>query len=138
MTSITRSLGAAFGITMALGVAFAVPAQAEPPLLNGTYSGAEGDPENVWKIASTCGPAGCAGTVASNQGWTSPMTLTNGIWYFSVTKPDGFICPDGSFQPAVISMEIDPVTLGGVLSADSNGACPGGITSATPFQLKQV
>lgn len=138
MTSITRSLGAAFGITVAVGMACAAPAQAEPPLLNGTYSGAGGDPENVWNIASTCAPAGCAGTVASNQGWTSPMTLTNGVWYFSVTKPDGFVCADGSFQPAIIHMSIDPATLGGVLSADSNGECPGGITTATPFQLKQV
>jgi hypothetical protein len=138
MTSITRSLSAAFGITLALGVAFAAPVHAEPPLLNGAYSGAEGDPENVWKIASTCGPAGCTGAVSSNQGWTSPMTLTDGHWNFSVTKPDGFICPDGSFQPAVVHMSIDPVTLAGVLSADSNGACPGGITSATPFQLQPV
>lgn len=138
MTSITRSLGAAFGISVVVGMALAVPAQAEPPLLNGSFSGAEGDPENVWNIASNCGSAGCAGTVSSNQGWTSPMTLANGIWYFSVTKPDGFICPDGSFQPAVISMEVDPATLRGILSADSNGACPGGITSATPFQLKAV
>lgn len=66
------------------------------------------------------------------------MTLHDGRWYFFVTKPDGFVCSDGSFAPAVIHMAIDPVTLGGVLSADSNGACPGGITSATPFQLKQV
>lgn len=119
-------------------MAFAVPAYAAPPLLNGSYSGAEGDPQNVWNITSNCGPAGCSGTVASNAGWTSPMTLTNGIWYFTVTKPDGFICPDGSYQPAVVHMTVDPVTLGGVLSADSNGACPGGITSATPFQLQQV
>ncbi|ANE77922.1 hypothetical protein A7U43_00010 [Mycobacterium adipatum] len=104
---------------MAVGVGIRRSAQAQPPLLNGTFSGAEGDPENIWQIASTCGPAGCAGTVASNQGWTSPMTLTNGVWYFSVTKPDGFICADGSFQPAVISMELDPATLRGVLSADS-------------------
>lgn len=121
------------GLAAATGAAYAAP-----PLLNGSFLGAEGDPENVWTIASTCEPAGCAGTVSSNAGWASPMTLTDGTWYFSVTKPDGFICPDGSFQPAVVHMSIDPVTLGGVLSADSNGACPGGITSATPFQLQPV
>lgn len=140
MTSITRSLGAAVGITVAVGtavgMAFAVPAQAAPPLLNGSYSGAEGDPDNVWNIASTCGPAGCSGTVSSNQGWTSPMALVNGIWNFSVTKPDGFICPDGNYAAAIVHMTLDPATLGGVLSADSNGECPGGIISATPFQLK--
>ena len=138
MTSMTRSLGAAFAMAAAAALMLAGSAQAEPPLLNGSYSGAEGDPESVWAITSSCAPAGCAGTVSSNQGWTSPMTLAAGIWNFSVTKPDGFICPDGSYAPAVVHMTIDPVTLVGVLSADSNGTCPGGITSATPFQLKAV
>jgi hypothetical protein len=113
-----------------------VTAHAAPPLINGSYT--DGDDANVWTIATTCAPSGCAGTVASNQGWTSPMTLTDGRWYFSVTKPDGFICSDGRYEPAVISMMVDPATLGGVVSADSNGACPGGIMSATPFQLRAV
>ncbi|MCV7355228.1 hypothetical protein H7K04_07250 [Mycolicibacterium fluoranthenivorans] len=136
MTSMTRLMGTAFGITAAAALAFAASAQADPLLLNGTYAG--GDAENVWTIASTCGVIGCTGSVASNQGWTSPMTLTDGRWNFSVTKPDGFICDDGSYQPAVISISVDPATLGGVVSADSNGACPGGILSQTPFQLRQV
>ncbi len=41
------------------------------------------------------------------------MTLTDGRWNFSVTKPDGFICDDGSYQPAVISISVDPATLAG-------------------------
>ncbi|TLH49786.1 hypothetical protein C1S81_23285 [Mycolicibacterium neoaurum] len=138
MTSMTRSLTAAVGIAAAAALALAAPAQAAPPLLNGSYSGAEGDPDNVWVVASTCDPSGCTGTVSSNQGWSTPMTLVGGIWNFSVTKPDGFICPDGSYAPAIVHMTVDPVTLGGVLSADSNGECPGGIISATPFQLKAL
>ena len=124
---------AAAGLALSVG---AGAAHADPPLLNGNFTG--GDAANTWTIASTCAPAGCTGTVSSNQGWSSPMTLHNGEWYFFVTKPDGFVCSDGSFAPAVIHISIDPATLTGVLSADSNGVCPGGITSATPFQLKQV
>ncbi|MBI3225918.1 MAG: hypothetical protein HYZ39_12770 [Mycolicibacterium cosmeticum] len=136
MTSMTRLLGTAFGIAAVASLGFAASAHADPPLLNGTYAG--GDVGNVWTIASTCGLTGCTGTVASNQGWTSPMLFADGRWSFSVTKPDGYICEDGSYQPAVVSMTIDPGTLGGVISADSNGACPGGIMSATPFQLRQL
>lgn len=132
----TRVTVAAFAMTAVAALGFAASAQADPPLLNGTYAG--GDDENVWTISSVCGITGCTGTVASNQGWTSPMTFTDGRWNFSVTKPDGYVCDDGSYQPAVIYLTIDPVTLGGVLSADSNGACPGGITTATPFQLRLV
>jgi hypothetical protein len=136
MTSMTRLLGAACGITAAAALGFAASAQADPPLLNGTYAG--GDAENVWTIASTCGLTGCTGTVSSNQGWTSPMAFTDGRWNFSVTKPDGYVCQDGSYADAVIYLTVDPVTLAGVISADSNGSCPGGSLSQTPFQLRQV
>ncbi|WP_395308600.1 hypothetical protein V4U86_25275 [Mycobacterium sp. AMU20-3851] len=132
-------MGAGSGMLAAAGLALSVgagAAHADPPLLNGNFLG--GDAENLWTIASTCAPAGCTGTVSSNQGWSSPMTLQDGRWYFLVTKPDGFICSDGSFAPVVVHMSVDPVTLRGVLSADSNGTCPGGVTSATPFQLKPV
>lgn len=138
MTTTTRSLGTAFGLAAVAAIGLAGTAFAAPPLINGTYAGADGDDENTWTFASTCTATGCSGSVTSNQGWSSPMTLRSGIWYFTVTKPDGFICADGSYQPATIFMEVDPATLAGVISADSNGACPGGITSATPFQLKAV
>ena len=67
-----------------------------------------------------------------------PMTLTNGRWNFTVTKPDGVICTDGRYEPAVISLSVDPVTLAGVVSADSNYGCPGGNLSQSPFQLRKV
>ena len=132
----TRSLGAGSVLAAVAAITLAGAAHAAPPLINGTYSGADGDDENTWSITTTCAPTGCTGSGSSNPGWTSPMTLRDGLWYFSVTKPDGFVCADGSYQPAMIWMELDPATLAGVISADSNGACPGGITSATPFQLK--
>lgn len=121
---------------MAVAVGFAGLAHADPPLLNGTYQGA--DPEFAWTIATSCGTFGCNGTATSNQGWTSPMTLTDGHWDFTVTKPDGNICVDGRFAPAVIRVSIDPVSLAGVVTNDSNGECPGEVVIPRQFQLQQI
>ena len=131
-------MATAIAVPAIAGVALAGTAHADPPLLNGTYSGSDGDPMSVWTIATSCGPAGCTGTVASNKGWTSPATLTGGRWTFTVSKPGGLICDDGHYRPAVMSMSIDPVTLGGVLSSDSNFGCAGGILTQSPFQLRKV
>lgn len=130
-TCLAAAAVAAAGLAGSVAVA-----HADPPLLNGVYAGA--DEFATWTIASTCAPTGCTGTVASNQGWVSPMTLTNGRWDFTVTKPDGVICADGRYEPAVISLSVDPVTLAGLVSADSNYGCPGGILSQSPFQLRKV
>ncbi|OKH63588.1 hypothetical protein EB72_11350 [Mycobacterium sp. SWH-M1] len=113
-------------------------AAADPPLLNGTYGSTDGDPYNVWTIATSCSPAGCTGTVSSNQGWTSPTTFTDGHWDFTVSKPGGLTCDDGHYEPAVVAMSIDPVTLAGVVSSDSNFGCAGGIVTQSPFQLQKV
>lgn len=119
-------------------MALAGGAAADPPLLNGTYNSADGDPYNVWTIATSCGPTGCAGTVTSNQGWSTPTTLTDGRWVFTVTKPGGLTCDDGHYEPAVVSMSVDPVSLSGVVSSDSNFGCAGGIVTQSPFQLQKV
>jgi hypothetical protein len=127
-------------VLAALGAAtttLAAPAYADPPLLNGIYT--SGDPANVWTIATSCGLFnGCSGSVASNAGWNSPVTFNNGRWDFSVTKPDAVICTDGQYAAVVVSISIDAASLSGVISADSNGACPGGSTSQTPFQLRKL
>jgi hypothetical protein len=124
----------------ALGVAatgFAAPASADPPLLNGIYT--TGDPSNVWTIATSCGLFnGCSGSVASNAGWNSPVRFVNGRWDFTVSKPDAVICADGQYGTTVVSISIDAVSLGGVMSADSNGVCAGGTTDQTPFQLRKL
>ena len=137
MVWILRTLASAIAVPAIASVALAGTTHADPPLLNGTYSVIDGDPMSVWTIATSCGPAGCAGTVASNKGWTSPATLTSGRWTFTVSKPGGLNC-DGHYEPAVMSMSIDPVTLGGVLSSDSNFGCAGGILTQNPFQLRKV
>lgn len=119
-------------------MALAGGAAADPPLLNGTYGSPDGDPYNVLTIATSCAPTGCTGTVSSNQGWTTPTTFTDGKWVFTVTKPGGLTCDDGHYEPAVVSMAVDPVTLNGVVSSDSNFGCAGGIVTQSPFQLQKV
>lgn len=137
MVTYSRTLASGLAALGMAATGFAAPAQANPPLLNGIYT--TGDPENVWTIATSCGfLSACTGSVASNAGWNSPINFVNGRWDFTVTKPDAVICADGSYAAAVISVSIDPATLGGVMSADSNGHCPGGITNQTPFQLRKL
>lgn len=130
-----RNLARAVAVCTAAVIA-AGPAYADPPLLNGVYQGA--DQEFAWTIATSCGPAECHGSVTSNQGWTSPMSLIDGHWHFSVTKPDGAICADGSYAPTIIRVSIDPVSLGGVVTNSSNGECPGSTLASRPFQLHQL
>jgi hypothetical protein len=138
MTKVLRTLATAVAAPAIAGLALAGPATADPPLLNGTYGSADGDPYSVWRIATACGPAGCTGTVTSNQGWQVPTTLSNGRWNFTVSKPGGLTCDDGHYEAAVVSMSVDPVTLAGVVSSDSNYGCAGGIVTQTPFQLQKV
>lgn len=137
MAKVLRALAAVTAPVIA-AVALAGAAASDPPLLNGTYSSADGDPYNVLTIATSCDPTGCTGTVASNQGWSTPTTFTDGRWVFTVTKPGGLTCDDGTYEPAVVSMSVDPVTLSGVVSSDSNYGCAGGIVTQSPFQLQKV
>ncbi len=135
--TIRRTLATAFAMT-AVAVGLPGLAQADPPLLNGTYT-SDGDADAfLWTIATNCGGNGCTGSVASSQGWTVPAILTAGRWEFTVTKPDGVICDDGRYAPAYISLSVDPVTLSGTLSSDSNYGCPGGDISQSPFKLRKV
>lgn len=138
MTKVLRILASAVAAPAIAGVALAGTATADPLLLNGIYGSADGDPYNVLTIATSCGAAGCAGTVTSNQGWSTPTTLSGGRWIFTVSKPGGLTCDDGHYEPAVVSMSVDPATLVGVVSSDSNFGCAGGIVTQSPFQLQKV
>ncbi|OBB45600.1 hypothetical protein [Mycobacterium sp. 852002-51961_SCH5331710] len=138
MNTALHTLASAVAASAIAAIALAGPASADPPLLNGTYGSTDGDPYNVWTFATSCGAAGCTGTVASNQGWTTPTTLTGGRWTFTVSKPGGLTCDDGHYEPAVVSLSVDPTTLSGVLTSDSNYGCAGGIVTQTPFQLKKL
>jgi hypothetical protein len=130
-----RSIAVVLAV-IAAAAGSAAPAFGDPPSFNGTYTG--GDDENTWTVSTACPTDGCTGTVASNEGWTVPTTMTNGRWNFVVTKPDGVICTDGSYAPAYISIAVDPATLAGTVTLDDNYACPGGNITQTPFTLTKV
>lgn len=132
----TCRLFAALPMTAVAAVVFAGSALADPPPFNGTYSG--GDQYSVWTVVTNCATDGCTGTVASNQGWSVPTTMTGGLWTFVVTKPDGAICADGSYAPAYISLAVDPVSLNGTITNDSNYSCPGGQITQNPFTLQKI
>ncbi|MGV0643620.1 hypothetical protein [Mycolicibacterium sp. XJ2546] len=138
MTKVLRTLTTVVAAPAFAGIALAATAAADPALLNGNYSEVEGDSVIVWTFATSCGPTGCTGTVASNEGWQTPTTYANGRWIFTVSKPGGLTCADGHYEPAVVSMSIDPVTLNGVLTSDSNYGCEGGVVSHSPFHLRKV
>lgn len=132
-----KSAGAAMLPPLA-ALALAVPAAADSPMLNGSYQVVGGDDELVATVASTCGTEGCTASVVSNVGWTSTATLTGGRWNFTVTKPDGVVCGDGSYAPVSMMYSVDPATLTGTLTADSNGDCPGGQVTSAAFRLVKV
>ncbi|MCB0949657.1 MAG: hypothetical protein KDB44_10330 [Mycobacterium sp.] len=138
MVRIPRILTAAVAVTALSVIAPTGTAHADPQLLNGKYRDLAGDPMAVWTITTSCGPAGCAGTVASIKGWSSPATLNGGRWNFNVTMPGAITCADGHIEPAVVALSVDPVTLSGVATTDSNYGCPGGTLTHAPFQLTKV
>ena len=100
MNKVLRTFAVALAAPAIAGVALAgTTAAADPPLLNGTYGSTDGDPYNVWTIATSCGAAGCSGTVASNQGWTSSHHAVRWPLKFTVSKPGGLTCDDGDANP---------------------------------------
>jgi hypothetical protein len=137
---ITRTLTTAAALTLAGALGFAVPASADPALINGTYSVKGGDDGAVVTASSNCVPVvnGCTANLSSTVGWTSVATLTDGRWNFTVTKPDGVVCDDGSYAPVRIAYSVNAATLAGTVTADSNGDCPGGQITQAPFQLTKI
>lgn len=120
-----------------MAIACAGSATADPAL-NGVFAMDGGDDITEVTVASVCGPSGCTGTVVSNLGWSSPAKYQNGRWYFAYSRPDGFVCPDRTLAPVTVHYSVDPVAMTGVMSADSNGDCPGGVITETPFRFHRV
>jgi hypothetical protein len=141
--TITGALAATFvaaTVAAAIPMGFIAPANADLSPLNGRYAivgGADGIYVNA---TSNCTTAidGCTASLASNRGWTSVATLTRGRWNFTVTKPDGVVCDDGSYAPVSIAYSVDAATLAGTIIADSNGDCPGGQVTQAQFQLQKI
>jgi hypothetical protein len=133
---INGSLAAACATAALLG--FAAPAQADPAPLNGRYTAVGGSDQFYVTATSSCATEGCTASLVSNRGWTTVATLSNGRWSYSVTKPDGVICGDGSFADVIIRYSMDANTLSGTITADSNGECPGGQVTEVPIQLTKI
>ncbi|MCX2933854.1 hypothetical protein ORI20_26640 [Mycobacterium sp. CVI_P3] len=135
---ITRTLTTAAAVAAAAALGFAASASADPGPINGTYAVDDGADGAVVTVSSNCATNGCTANLASNLGWTSVATLTNGQWNFTVTKPDGVVCDDGSYAPVRIAYTVNAASLKGTLVADSNGDCPGGQITEAPFQLTKL
>ena len=127
----TRPLAAA---TLAAGAALATAGIAQADL-SGRYSVAGGSDQFYVTVTPACLTDGCTASLVSNRGWTAVATLHNGTWTYNVIKPQGAICADGNFADIVIRYAIDNNTLAGVVTADSNGECPGGQVTQAPIQL---
>jgi len=141
--TITGALAATFvtaTVAAAIPMGFVAPANADPSPLSGRYAIVGGVDGIYVDATSSCAAAtdGCTANLASNRGWTSVATLTGGRWNFTVTKPDGVVCDDGSFAPVSIAYSVDAATLAGTITADSNGDCPGGQVTQAGFQLQKI
>ncbi|HTY32696.1 hypothetical protein [Mycobacterium sp.] len=112
-----RSVNMAVSATMvaagvAAGVGMAPSAWAYDPAINGTYTATvigdwartkevyhqEAVVRSTWKITTSCDTAeDCKGQVVSDQGWTAPLTMHDGLnWYLKRDIPNWETCPDGS------------------------------------------
>lgn len=139
ITSTLTAVGVAVG-TAVVVLGSPGPANADPGPINGSYTVTGGDDGAVVTATSNCPIAinGCTANLTSTVGWTSVATLTDGRWNFTVTKPNGAVCDDGSYAPINIAYSIDAATLTGTITADSNGDCPGGQITQTPFTLTKL
>lgn len=137
---IARTLTSAAVLAAAAALSFANFASADPAAINGTYAVRGGDDGAVVTAASSCVPVvnGCTANLSSTVGWTSVATYTDGRWNFTVTKPDGIVCDNGSYAPVRIAYSVDAANLTGTITADSNGDCPGGQITQVPFQLTKI
>lgn len=134
-----RVIARAFVVAAATALACAGPAHADSTL-NGRYTAANGSDEFYVTASSNCPVAvnGCTASLVSNRGWTSVATLNNGIWTYSVTKPDGVVCADGNYADVIIRYAVDANTLTGTVTADSNGECPGGQVTQAPLRMVKL
>ena len=127
-------------VAAAIPMGFIAPANADPSQLNGRYAIVGGADGIYVDATSSCATAtdGCTANLASNRGWTTVATLMGGRWNFTVTKPDGVVCDNGSYAPVSIAYSVNAATLAGTITADSNGDCPGGQVTQAAFQLQKI
>ncbi|MBW0017099.1 MAG: hypothetical protein JO236_06085 [Mycobacterium sp.] len=108
-----RSMMVAVSASLVLASVSAAPsAWAYDPAVNGTYTATvvgdwartnsvfhqESVVRSTWRISTACSTAqDCTGQVVSDQGWTAPVTMHDGLnWYVKRDIPNWETCPDGS------------------------------------------
>ena len=170
MRSMSVTLSAALAAAgLAGGVGMAPLARAYNPAINGTYTATvvgqwarsrqvyhqEATVRSTWKITSSCSNAyECTGQVVSDQGWSAPLTMYDGLnWYVKRDIPDWETCPDGTSHPGtdyIMFYPADPVTavnvLGSpVLAGNERTVGPAGVCGnnlpldiAQPFRLDKI
>ena len=138
MNLTVKTMVTASAVATAAILGLAASAQANPPLLNGTYDIDGGDQDGYWTASSNCVTDGCIARIVSNVGWSGNAVMNNGRWNLTVTKPDGVVCSDGSYAPVVIAYSVDATSGTGTVTADSNGDCPGGQVTAAQFQIRKI
>lgn len=121
------------------------------PAINGTYTATSvgewaktnqafhkrDTTHSTWTITSSCAnPQECTGQVTSDEGWTAPMWMNDGLlWYVKRDLPNWMRCPDGSsaaarqtfwFYPAGDDggkVETSPTLAGKDKTVGVSGAC---------------
>jgi hypothetical protein len=113
MRSLNIALGAALAVAgCVVGTAVAPSARANDPAISGTYIATnvgdyartntvrhnEETIRSTWTITSSCTTAqDCSGEVHSDQGWTAPIYMHDGLtWNVKRELPNWETCPDGS------------------------------------------
>jgi hypothetical protein len=137
MRSMSVALSAALAAAgLAGGVGMAPLARAYNPAINGTYTATvvgewartrqvyhqEATVRSTWKITTSCANAyECTGQVVSDQGWSAPLTMFDGLnWYVKRDIPNWETCPDGTSYNAtdyIMFYPADPVTGTNVLGS---------------------
>ncbi len=140
MNRVTTRTLATGALTTIAALGTAGLASADPAALNGRYAAANGSDQFYVTATSDCPTVtdGCTAKLVSNRGWTAVATLMGGSWNYTVTKPDGVICANGDYADVVIRYSIDANTMIGMVTADSNGECPGGQVTQAPMRLAKV
>lgn len=169
-----RSMSVAVSATLvaagvAGGVGMAPSARAYNPSINGTYTATvigdwarsrqvyhqEAVVRSTWKISSSCStPYECTGQVVSDQGWSAPLTMYDGLnWYVKRDIPNWETCPDGSTHTATDYIMFYPAnpetgenTFGSPVLAGSErtvgpaGACGSNLPLdiSQPFRLDKI
>lgn len=124
------------------------PAQASAEwALNGTYTATsngewaktndvfhnEQSVRAIWTITSQCSyPGECTGSVTSDQGWTTPIYQTGGLWYVKHVVPQWIKCQDGSTYDGYQDFHFKAMTPGGDNTDPTSNTLVGEDTTTGP------